>query len=101
MDQGYDAFCMVDPLFYDALRAGRDRTAFATAERPLPDGWARRPQDDWMVFTPGERGPELPPQGWKIHISACLDNADRVLDAARMAGVSGQLRYRPEFTVEV
>ena len=25
----------------------------------------------------------------------------RVLDAARMAGVSGQLRYRPEFTVEV
>ena len=25
----------------------------------------------------------------------------RILDTARMAGVSGRLRYRPEFTVEV
>ncbi|HET9141389.1 MAG TPA: serine/threonine protein kinase, partial [Actinophytocola sp.] len=81
MDQGYDAFCMVDPLFYDTVHADSTGATFATADRTLPEGWTRRPQDDWLVFDPGAAGPALPLQGWKIHVSACLDNADRVLDA--------------------
>src|SRR5512139_733608 len=80
MDQGYDAFCMVDPLFYDTLHSGQSGDpTFATADRPLPDGWQRRAQDDWLVFDPGDV--ELPLQGWKVHVSACLGNSDRVLDA--------------------
>jgi len=38
-------------------------------------------QDDWLVIRPGTPV-RLPPQGWKIHASATLDNADRVLDDA-------------------
>jgi hypothetical protein len=30
---------------------------------------------DWLQLTP--QAMRLPGQGWKIHVSACLDNADR------------------------
>src|SRR5215470_4794514 len=83
MDEGYEAFCMADPVFYDALHS--ERTAgesFPTADRELPAGWRRAEQDDWFTFTPAAAGPEraLPLQGWKIHACATQDNAERVLD---------------------
>jgi len=80
MDDRYEAFAMADPSFYDAMHS--DRTAgppFATADRALPEGWRRAEQDDWFTFHPA--GIRLPGQGWKIHASATLDGADRVLDA--------------------
>src|SRR5215216_2235273 len=79
MDDRYETFCMADPLFYDVLHSERTAgSTFGTADRPLPAGWRRREQDDWLVFDPGAA---LPLQGWKIHASACLDNGVRVLDA--------------------
>lgn len=79
MDSRYEAFCMASPLFYEALRSvGTAGASFATAERELPAGWRREEQDDWLVFLPEDL--DVPLQGWKIHISACLDNADRILD---------------------
>ncbi|MGH3929159.1 MAG: class III lanthionine synthetase LanKC [Pseudonocardiaceae bacterium] len=80
MDDGYVPFCMADPLFYDALHSEHSAGAsFPTAERPLPDGWQRRDQDDWIVFRSDNAG--LPAQGWKIHVSGCRDNAETILDA--------------------
>ncbi|MGI5215720.1 class III lanthionine synthetase LanKC [Plantactinospora sp. CA-290183] len=80
MDERYDAYCAVDPLFYDSLSSSTSvASGFAAAGRPLPQGWQREPSDDWMIY--GPVGGSLPQQGWKIHISACLDNADRILDA--------------------
>jgi len=80
MDDRYEAFAMADPVFYDALHSERTAGAsFPTAARPLPDGWLRTEQDDWYVFTSDNR--RLPAQGWKIHASACPDNADRILNA--------------------
>jgi hypothetical protein len=91
VNQGYEAFCMVDPVFYDAMRSEATAgVSFATANRPLPYGWRQHEQDDWLVFRAshaaiGEGADRavsaLPEQGWKIHVSACLDNADRILDA--------------------
>jgi aminoglycoside phosphotransferase len=85
MDKQYEAFCMVDPIFYDALRGseakGDARASageFAAGRRPVPAGWQRERRDDWLVY--GPIGARLPDQGWKIHVSACLDNAERVLD---------------------
>ncbi|MGQ0837196.1 class III lanthionine synthetase LanKC [Actinokineospora sp.] len=80
MDDRYEAFCMADPSFYDAMHSEHTAgTSFDTAARPLPDGWRRKDQDDWFTFSSGRTG--LPAQGWKIHASATLANADRVLDA--------------------
>ncbi|HEY8534674.1 MAG TPA: class III lanthionine synthetase LanKC [Micromonospora sp.] len=78
MDERYDAYCAVDPLFYDSLATTSRSGQFAAAQRPLPDGWTCETSEDWIVY--GPEGTSLPAQGWKIHISACLDNAERVLD---------------------
>jgi serine/threonine protein kinase len=78
MDSRYEAFCMASPVFYDALRSATNAgSTFEVADSPLPAGWRQEDQDDWLVFTPGDL--DLPMQGWKIHVSACLDNAERVL----------------------
>jgi serine/threonine protein kinase len=80
MEQDYQPFCMADPSFYDAMHSeGTAGESFATANRDLPDGWKLYEQDDWFVINPPVR-PNLPMQGWKIHASATMDNADRVLD---------------------
>jgi tRNA A-37 threonylcarbamoyl transferase component Bud32 len=34
--------------------------------------------DDWLMLAP--EGVRLPSQGWKIHASACLDNAERIVE---------------------
>jgi tRNA A-37 threonylcarbamoyl transferase component Bud32 len=78
--KGYEVYCLVDPLFYDSPTQIATRSSkFAVADRPIPEGWRRTELDDWLVYIPA--GVELPPQGWKIHASACLDNAEDVVTA--------------------
>jgi len=80
MNDRYEAFCMASPVFYEALHS--QRTAgepFRVDNRPIPAGWRREEQDDWLIFAPPDL--DLPMQGWKIHVSATLDNADEVLEA--------------------
>jgi tRNA A-37 threonylcarbamoyl transferase component Bud32 len=81
MDERYDSYCATDPLFYDSLASVGGRTPeFPAVLRPVPDGWQREPSDDWLIY--GPIGGSLPQQGWKVHLSACLDNAERILDVA-------------------
>lgn len=79
MDQSYELFCLADAEFYDSamLTTVRDEP-FAIVDRELPPGWRSSRTDDWVMFSP--EGLSLPSQGWKIHASACLDNAERILD---------------------
>lgn len=79
MDAQYDMYCMADRMFFDApTTIHRDELQFAVTGRPVPPGWQRVELDDWLVYRPP--GVNLPAQGWKIHVAACLDNADTVLD---------------------
>jgi hypothetical protein len=76
----YEAYCLIDPSFYDIPTRVQDQgNDFHQARCPVPDAWERSGLDDWVVLTP--HGVELPPQGWKIHVSATLDNAQDVLTA--------------------
>ncbi|MBY8871419.1 class III lanthionine synthetase LanKC [Micromonospora sp. PLK6-60] len=76
MDERYDSYCAVDPLFYDSLASTTAETGgYSTG--PVPQGWECEAKDDWMIHGPVDGS--LPAQGWKIHISARLDNAERVL----------------------
>ncbi len=78
VEDRYEAFVMADPIFYDVLHSrSKDTSPFEVAARPLPEGWQIREQDDWLVIEPATV--QLPAQGWKIHASACMDNAERVL----------------------
>ncbi|MEV7415313.1 class III lanthionine synthetase LanKC [Streptomyces sp. NPDC089919] len=76
MNNGHAAFCDADRWFYDApyRRAGE---SFPAALAPVPEGWTSHRSGDWLALRP--LGLELPTQGWKIHVSACLDNAETVL----------------------
>ncbi len=78
MDLRYEAFCFADPLFYDEQQEnGAPVDDFATAF-PTPDtGWTTTDRGPWRTVHP--EGRVLPDQGWQIHVSAGLDNADRVL----------------------
>jgi serine/threonine protein kinase len=74
-----EAFIAADATFYDVLHSSKAETGnFSLGVRELPAGWGREERDDWVVM----RRPEtvLPVQGWKIHASSCMDNAERVLE---------------------
>jgi hypothetical protein len=78
LDARYELYCLTDPVFYDSPLASRgDDVDFEIAGRCVPEGWRREEFDDWLVYRP-EPG-EFSLQGWKIHVSACLDNAAEVL----------------------
>ncbi|WP_329071095.1 class III lanthionine synthetase LanKC [Streptomyces sp. NBC_01429] len=83
MNKGYAVFCDADRHFYDAPHrtASTDATGqgalYEAAERPAPVGWQRHRAGDWLAWRPLDR--PLPAQGWKIHVSARLDNAESVL----------------------
>ncbi|BFV60596.1 class III lanthionine synthetase LanKC [Kitasatospora sp. CMC57] len=71
----------MDPSFYDAPTRGRGGNGdFAAVRAPLPAGWVREEWGDWVACHP--RDAALPRQGWKIHASASLDNAEEILAAA-------------------
>lgn len=79
MSQGYEAFCLNDPLFYDAPMLARDDDVdYELANRSVPPGWRRDSLEDWLVYTPADA--DVPSQGWKIHASASLDDAEKILN---------------------
>ncbi len=78
MDNGYEVYCIADPLFYDSMSGSNRAETFDAARRPVPESWERRFLDNWVVMNPV--GATVPPQGWKVHASACLDNAERILE---------------------
>ncbi|TGA95725.1 class III lanthionine synthetase LanKC [Streptomyces sp. MZ04] len=89
MDKRYEVYCLADKVFYetpDRLSVGGSAPEFATAGRPVPRGWRSAREGDWLTFAPvGEDGHArpAPQQGWKIHVSATLENADRIAAAVR------------------
>lgn len=78
LDQ-YWAYTFADPVFYDSparLADGEDQ--FAAARGPAPAGWRRNTRDVWATMDPD--GVPLPDQGWKVHVSSTVDDAERALD---------------------
>jgi tRNA A-37 threonylcarbamoyl transferase component Bud32 len=78
--KGYEAYCLADRHFYDAPTRGRRADGdFELARGEVPAGWRRHLRGDWVVYEP--LGLRLPPQGWKVHASATVDNAADILQA--------------------
>jgi Protein kinase domain len=78
VDKRYELFCLADPLFYDTPNGSRAASRnFAAADRVMPPGWTRAQIHEWQAEVPP--GNAIPAQGWKIHVSASHDNAERVL----------------------
>ncbi|MEU0056851.1 class III lanthionine synthetase LanKC [Streptomyces sp. NPDC006334] len=82
MDKRFETYCMADPVFFEA--PGRSGAAeqdldYAAAHRPAPDGWRRHQGDLWLELHP--RGESMVDQGWKVHTSGTMDNAERIIEA--------------------
>lgn len=88
MDKRYEVYCLADRVFYetpDRLSAdlGGEGTSarFKAAQQPVPEGWCGSVSGGRLQFTPadehGAPRPGRPRQGWKFHVSACLDNAEK------------------------
>jgi len=75
----YEAYCLADPLFYDTPSQRPTRNPdFPITKRETPPAWDHEPSDTWMYYAPTDRA--LPPQGWKIHVSSGLADAERTLE---------------------
>lgn len=78
MDVRYEAYCFADPLFFDEQRETGDVADDFASLLPAPEtGWRSGLRGVWRMLHPVARN--LPLQGWKIHVSAGLANAERVL----------------------
>ncbi|OSC69892.1 hypothetical protein B5181_11450 [Streptomyces sp. 4F] len=72
-------FCPPGTPFFDLpARSAAAEDDFPLVHDELPEGWGRAPGSEWVVLSPP--GVTLPRQGWKIHVSATLDNAGHILD---------------------
>jgi tRNA A-37 threonylcarbamoyl transferase component Bud32 len=98
MDNRYEVFCLADRYFYESLDRLPSAPAtpstdsvsglagssggplFESAQRPTPQGWHTVRTGDWLHLDPpaGPGRDNAPLQGWKVHISAALANADKV-----------------------
>lgn len=79
MDPIYPFFARTDPQFYDRPDTGATRgTLLAPTTEKDWSEWARQSDPEWTHWAPP--GAQLPEQGWKIHVSATPQNAQRILD---------------------
>jgi tRNA A-37 threonylcarbamoyl transferase component Bud32 len=101
MDKRYEQYCLASPYFYDSpyrghtLAEGFGRAlteGFPVSRQPLPAGWRRERLGDWLINIPP--GTPIPPQGWKIHVSACLDNVDEILTTVWQYCVPGEISFK-------
>ncbi|MBB4686848.1 class III lanthionine synthetase LanKC [Amycolatopsis jiangsuensis] len=93
MDVRYEAFCFADPLFFDEQRDDPGPADDLATDLPAPGPmWTVGTRGIWRVLHPRDR--DLPEQGWKIHVSAGMDNADRVLARVHAYCLAHQVAYK-------
>ncbi|RSN58540.1 serine/threonine protein kinase [Amycolatopsis sp. WAC 04182] len=93
MDVRYEAYCFADPLFFDEQRENGDAADDFASLLPAPEaGWRTGVRGVWRLLHPVARN--LPLQGWKIHVSAGLGNAERVLVKVHEHCVEHEVSYK-------
>ncbi|MFE7526245.1 class III lanthionine synthetase LanKC [Kitasatospora sp. NPDC057542] len=86
-------YCLADPTYYDTpgrLRDGESRYPLGLGEPP--EGWRREQRGLWTVLRPD--GSRLPEQGWKLHVSATADGAERTLAAVARICVARRVAFK-------
>ncbi|MEU4877929.1 class III lanthionine synthetase LanKC [Streptomyces sp. NPDC021608] len=92
MDMRYEAYAYADRTFYDSPVRWATADEFAAVREPIPAGWLGSEREVWAGRTPDDV--ELPDQGWKIHVSACLDDAERILSLVSAYCLRHRVAYK-------
>jgi hypothetical protein len=78
MDHRYEAHCLAGGRFYDIHQAHDTPSDDFSLKLPgVGPDWRAQVRDVWRSLAPVRS--TLARQGWKIHVSATMDNAERVL----------------------
>ncbi|MBP2708345.1 class III lanthionine synthetase LanKC [Microbispora sp. RL4-1S] len=86
-------FCPPGTPYFDLPTAGVSvDDDFPAATRALEEGWYRTVGTEWVMLMPPKAA--LPAQGWKIHVSAGLENAARILDVTWDYAVRGGISFK-------
>ncbi|WP_039638921.1 class III lanthionine synthetase LanKC [Streptomyces sp. 769] len=76
MDKRYEVYCLADRYFYEMPdRIPSGHTVLGAVRRPVPDGWQAHRSGDWFHLAPDDSARPL--QGWKVHVSATTDSAEK------------------------
>jgi Protein kinase domain/Lanthionine synthetase C-like protein len=75
--EDYMWYCQHGLEFYDHPGLS-DAGTHALLERRVPDGWEVGNDETWTFFRPAVG--KLPEQGWKVHVSATLADADVTIE---------------------
>lgn len=70
MQVEYQFYCAPNTPFYDKIEAGEEEHFNIEP----PSGWEVLDVPDWRIYFPPNS--ELPDQGWKIHVTASITNAE-------------------------
>ncbi|WP_067184295.1 class III lanthionine synthetase LanKC [Microtetraspora niveoalba] len=90
----YELYCLADSLFYDTPdQKNAESTGFSVLSRAVPAGWLHQATDTWMYYTPADVA-ALPEQGWKIHVSARLADAERAVRTVWDYCVAGNVAFK-------
>lgn len=87
----YLNYCPPGVPFYDVVDTGV-MVEFPLAKADAPPGWIRGENAEWIIFTAPAEG--TPRQGWKIHVSATPDNAEKVLEVVWQYCVPREVNFK-------
>jgi tRNA A-37 threonylcarbamoyl transferase component Bud32 len=90
------AFSIADGDYYEPLERAESRSRQIRPSH-VPAGWVDLRQDLWRMW--GRPGRQIPEQGWKIHVSATLGRADRVLDTVAAVCFAENVSFKHLATV--
>lgn len=91
MRQEYLSFCTNNAYFYDISRS-HPSSDFKVANSCTPEGWTRLEDEQWIRSIP-EKVP-LPAQGWKVHLSGCPENAERIVEIVSSYCTSRKIAFK-------
>ncbi|MEV7186731.1 class III lanthionine synthetase LanKC [Kitasatospora sp. NPDC093102] len=86
-------YCLADPTYYDTPGRLPDRESryLLDLDEP-PEGWRREQRGLWTALRPA--GGHLPEQGWKLHVSAAQDCAERTLAVVARICVARRVAFK-------
>ncbi|WZH35171.1 MAG: class III lanthionine synthetase LanKC [Microbacterium enclense] len=98
MDAIYPVFARADATFYDhPERVPRGAGEAYTVE--TPEGWVVVEQSPWTYLQP--EGHHLPEQGWKVHVSCLVSDAETVLRAAGTVATARRIPFKHLSTTDL
>ena len=93
MDVRYEMYLAVNNKFYKGAGATNKKKTMLYV-KDLPEGWYSKIGKEKHWHYCGPIGVPIPPQGWKIHISSTLDNAQKTLDIVSKILISRNTHFK-------